>query len=118
MIDRKKALQKLWNDLCSVYVKTETFNKDTKLTDFTESLLYENQPCKLSIESLADAGEGKTASVSQSVTLFTDNNVDIPAGSRIDVTRDGRTLHYKRSGTPGIFTYHQEIPIELYEKWA
>ena len=118
MVSRKAALQTLWKDLCSVYVREQAVNPESKITEFSESLLFENQPCKLSIESTTPSGEGKTASVAQSAKLFIDSSLEIPAGSKISVTRNGKQYDFKRSGIAGVFEYHQEIPLELVKEWA
>jgi hypothetical protein len=115
----KTALQTLWNDLCTVYVQTKTQNPNNKRTEFVESVLFENQPCKLSFESLNSTSEnGNTASITQSAKLFLDNTLSVPSGSKIVVKRADMTFTFKRSGESGVFTHHQEIPLELFDGWA
>ena len=115
----KKALQKLWTDTCSVYVQDKKKNESTKRTEFVEVALFKNQPCKLSFESLTTTTESNNAPVvTQGVKLFIDNELSIPSGSKIEVTRKNKTFVYKSSGEPGVFTYHQEINLELFEGWA
>ena len=61
------------------------------------------------------------AAVSQSVKLFISPELVIPPGSRIDVLRPGevpRTFRYKSSGPAAVYPTHQEIPLELAEKYA
>ena len=119
MVNQANALQMLWKDTCSIYTKEKTTNSTTKRTEFTEELLYENQSCKLSFETLTSTtGMNHAPSISQGVKLFISNMLSIPAGSKIVVTRNGVQYIYKNSGEPGVFTYHQEIPLELFEGWA
>lgn len=119
MVDTSKALQKLWNDTCSIYTYGKTVNSTTKRTEFAESLLYENQPCKLSFETLTSTSEADHApSIAQGVKLFIDVGLSIPDGSKVVITRGLNTFTYKSSGEPGIFTNHQEINLELFEGWA
>ena len=115
---RQKALMRLWKDRCTVYLQHGAADPDTGLTAFEEQLLYEALPCKLSFETLPAAGAGSTAQVSQAVKLLLSAEYDIPAGSRIEVARGGRMFCYRRSGEPGIFTDHQEIPLELAKERA
>lgn len=116
---RKTALQTLWKDLCTVYVQTKTKNPNNKRTEFVESVLFENQPCKLSFESINSASEdGNTSSITQSVKLFLDNTLSVPSGSKIVVVRGNNIFTFKNSGEPGVFTYHQEIPLVLFDGWA
>lgn len=119
MVNQEKALQKLWKDVCSVYIQDKQTNPTTKRTEFVELLLIENQPCKLSFETLTSTNETDHApSVSQGAKLFVSNTLVIPEGSKIVVKRNASTFTYKQSGEPGVFTYHQEIPLELFKGWA
>lgn len=38
-IKRKQALKILWKDFCSIFVRGEVIDEETKLTDFREVLL-------------------------------------------------------------------------------
>lgn len=119
MVGQEKALQKLWKDVCSVFIQGKQKNEVTKRTEFNEIPLFENQPCKLSFETLTSTtGTNYAPSVSQGAKLFISNALKIPAGSKIVVTRNGVPFIYKQSGEPGVFTYHQEIPLELFKGWA
>jgi hypothetical protein len=116
---RETALQTLWNDTCTVYVQEKVQNPNNKRTEFVETVLFENEPCKLSFESINTTSEnGNISAVTQSVKLFLDNMLSVPSGSKIVVKRANNTFTYKKSGEPGIFTYHQEIPLELFDGWA
>lgn len=119
MVIQEKALKLLWKDTCSVFIQSKKTNETTKRTEFEEIPLYENQPCKLSFETLTSTTETDHApSVSQGAKLFVSNELFIPAGSKIVITRKNTTFSYKQSGEPGVFTYHQEIPLELFDGWA
>lgn len=118
---RKKALEMLWEDRCSIYHKEKVTDPVTKLTDFEEKPLFLDQPCKLSFESLASTEGDPVATVTQTVKLFISANLKIPPGCRIDVTRPkqpGRIFSYTNSGLAGVFTYHQEILLDPWEGWA
>ena len=120
MVSVRNALERLWTDRCAVYVRAETTDK-TGLTDFTETLLVENQPCKLSFETLGKASGDPVATAGQVVKLFLTPDIKIPAGSRIVVTRDGtlkRTFEFFSSGEPGVFHDHQEIFLEKKDRFA
>ena len=95
-IKRKQALKMLWKDSCSIFVREEVIDEETKLTDFRD----------------------ETAAVAQSAKLFLPSTCTVPAGSKIVVTRGERTFVFSRSGEPGIFTHHQEIPLEKFRGWA
>lgn len=119
MVNRKNALKTLWNDSCTVYVQTSVKNPNNKRTEFVETILFENQPCKLSFESLSTTTQNSHApAITQGAKLFLDNALSVPAGSKIVVARADKTFTFARSGEPGVFMYHQEIPLTLFEGWA
>lgn len=117
----RKALERLWKDRCTVYHRVKVTDPKTKLTDFDEKPLLQDQPCKLSFETLNSTDGDHVATVAQSVKLFISPDVEIPAGCKIVVTRFNdleRTFTYSRSGEPGIFTNHQEIMLEPFKGYA
>lgn len=118
---QRKALERLWKDHCTVYHRVKVTDPKTKLTDFDEKPLLQDQPCKLSFETLNSTDGDHVATVAQSVKLFISPDVEIPAGCKIVVTRFNdleRTFTYSRSGEPGIFTNHQEIMLEPFKGYA
>lgn len=118
---QRKALERLWKDRCTVYRRVKVTDPKTKLTDFDEKPLLQDQPCKLSFETLNSTDGDHVATVAQSVKLFISPDVEIPAGCKIVVTRFNdleRTFTYSRSGEPGIFTNHQEIMLEPFKGYA
>ena len=110
----RAALERFYSDTCTVYVQQESESDDC-LTRFESNVLYADQPCRLSFSSSTTASGDIVAAVSQSVKLV------IPPGSRIDVLRPGeipRAFHYKSSGPAPVYPTHQEIPLELAERYA
>lgn len=117
----RKALELLWRDRCTVIIHTKVTDPETKLTDFQEVTLLEDQPCKLSFETLTSNDGEPVAAVQQAVKLFLSPDVVIPAGCKIVVTRPNdltRQFVYTCSGEPGVFSDHQEINLTLFERWA
>jgi len=119
MVAHKKALQTLWTDTCSIYTYSKTLNELTKRTEFSETLLYSNIPCKLSFDSLATTNSSgdHVDSKTQNVILFTDNLIVIPVGSKVVVTREQNIFAYKVVGL-GMFHNHQEVKLTLFDGWA
>ncbi|MDD3020945.1 MAG: hypothetical protein PHX61_08225 [Alphaproteobacteria bacterium] len=117
-MDHKTAIRYFWKDLFAVTIHAKTTDPSTKITGFSDSVKYQDQPGKLSFETLTSTDQGDTSAVTQSVKLFCDPALEIPAGSKISITHAGRTVDYSRSGEPGIYTDHQEIPLELFRGWA
>ena len=118
---QRKALERLWKDRCTVYHRIKVKDPDTKLTDFEEKPLLQDQPCKLSFETLTSTNGDEVATAQQVVKLFLSPDVKVPAGCKIIVTRPNdveRTFTYSRSGEPGVFSNHQEIMLEPFRGWA
>ena len=109
----RQAIERLYKGLCSVRVKVSSVNKETGETVFTE------QPCRLSFSSRnSSAKDDGYNTVSQSVVLFIAPEIEIPSGSKITVTQNGKTTDYCRSGESAVYTSHQEIALELFEDYA
>ncbi len=122
MVDMPSPLASLWKDRCTIFIKKKVTDTFTKLTDFMEIPVINEEPCKLSFQTLAVNGEGDTAAmVAQSVKLFLSPDLEIPAGCKIVVKRFGtveREFIYARSGEPGIFSNHQEVPLTTWKEYA
>lgn len=117
MVSFRKALERLWTDTCTVITRAKVTDPVSHTTSFQDVNLLTDAPCKLSIESVAAAGEGDVATISQAVKLFLGNEVEIPSGASIIVTRDGRSTRYRMAGFPARFHQHQEISLELEEQY-
>lgn len=118
---QRKALERLWKDRCTVYKREKVKDSTTKLTDFEEKPLFQDQPCKLSFETLNSSSGDPVAVVSQTVKLFLSPDLEIPAGCKIVVTRFNdleRKFTYSKSGEAGVFTNHQEIQLVPFEGYA
>lgn len=118
MVRHKAALERRWKDQCSIFIQRKKTDPITKVTDFVETLLIQDQPCKLSFETLTSTNGENVATAEQSAKLFISSELVIPAGSKIVVSHGGRTFEFSQSGEPGIFTYHQEIQLQKFRKWA
>lgn len=109
-------LKRLWIGKCTIYeYKTIT---DPKTFQSTQQLVptLVDEPCRLSYryEQATNIQNG-AAVVSQSITLFIRPDLDIKAGSVIEITQHGRTTKFKGAGKPAVYTNHQELIMELYE---
>lgn len=118
---QRKALERMWKDRCTVIQRVKVTDPDTKLTDFSETPLLENQPCKLSFEKLTSTDGENTAAKFQNVKLFLSPDVVIPAGCKIVVQRFNevdREFTFSNSGEAGVFANHQEIYLTIWKGWA
>lgn len=117
----RKALQSLWTGVCTVYVRVPSPTPDpaTGRTVWAVEAVAEAVPCRLSFETLSETqDESSAAKVTQSVKLFLDPAVPLPAGSKLTVTQNGVTSEYVQSGEAAVYSNHKEVPLELFERWA
>ena len=115
----KKALMLLYEDICTIYANVPVMDEETGITEYQETALHENVLCRISFGSAAAAAADEVApEVQQTITLFLAPEVDVPAGCKISVTREGNTVDYCRSGVPSVYKTHQEIKLELFERYA
>jgi hypothetical protein len=116
----KAALQTLWKDRATI-TEYQEVQRENKSTGHQEIAVLENEPCKLSFETLATTNQTESAAeLVQKAKLFIDNGLNIKAGSKITVTQHetGRVFEFSQSGDAGVFTNHQEIMLAPFEGWA
>lgn len=119
MVDAGDALKNLLTDRCTITIQKEQKNPVNKQTEFIDTVLLSDEPCRVSFESISSTSpDNGTALVSQAVKLFLRPDVYIPSGSTITVTRKGRTETYVRSGKPSLYPSHQEIILKLKKERA
>ena len=115
----RKAIEMTYDCTCNV-IEQEEYKKENKSTRFRETTVAENKKCKLSFETITQNGQDDIkANVSQITKLFIAPEITIKDGSRIEVTDVlGKKTIYKSSGQPAIYQTHQEIMLELVERYA
>lgn len=115
----RKAVESLYNGICTVYEYQKVTDEITKLTGYKEVSVLEGQPCRLSFEKITTAIQSESsAAVVQGTKLFLSPDIIVKPGSKITVTQAGVTTDYTCSGIPAVYPYHQEIMLELFERWA
>lgn len=115
----RKALESTYEGECTIIEHRDVKDEVTKLSREEKVVVLQGQPCKLSFEKLAAASRTETAAaVSQGVKLFLAPEIGVNSGSRITVTQNGVTNEYCASGELAVYDTHQEIILELAERWA
>ena len=114
----RAAIESLYDGKCTVTVRQE-YEKDNGSTGFIDTVILEDEPCRLSFKNTSSTNEGEAAaSVSQVTELFISPEVDIPSGSKITVTQNGETVDYAKSGVKAKYETHQEIILTLLDRWS
>lgn len=115
----RKAIEATYFGTLMVTEMQKVKDERSKLTKDVEVVVLENQRCKLSFEKLQTAVQSDSAATITQVTkLFVSPDVSIKAGSKITVTQDSVTTDYTCSGVPAVYPTHQEIMVELFERWT
>lgn len=115
----RKAVESTYTDRATVTEWGKCKDKKTKLINFCEKTVLEDQPCKLSYEKLQNTAQGEAAaSAGQIIKLFLSPDIRIKPGSKITVTHVGLTEEFSHSGRAGIYFSHQEIMLIPFKGWA
>lgn len=115
----RKAIEATYFGTLTVTEMKKDRDAKTKLTKTEPVVVLENQPCKLSFETLKSAVQtDSAATVTQVTKLFVSPDVSIRVGSKITVTQDDVTTDYTRSGVPAVYPTHQEIILELFKEYT
>ena len=115
----RKAVEATYFGTLTVTEMIKVKDEKSKLTKTEPVVVLENQPCKLSFETLKAAVQtDSAANIAQITKLFVSPDVSIRAGSKITVTQDNVTADYTYSGVPAVYPTHQEIILTLFERYA
>lgn len=115
----RKAIEATYFGTLTVREMQKVKDDATKLTTQKGVVTLENIPCRLSFETLQAAVQtSSAATVTQGTKLFVSPDIEIKPGSKLTVTQDNVTTDYVRSGVPAVYPTHQEVMLELFEKYA
>lgn len=115
----RRAQESQYSGMMTVTERHKARDERTKLTTQDDVVVLEDQPCKLSFETLKSAQQTEAAaSITQAIKLFLAPEIVVKPGSKVTVTQDGFTADYRCSGVPAVYPTHQEIMLELFERWA
>lgn len=109
----RKAIESQYEHYCNIKEYQSIKDPVTKVTSKKEVIVLENQPCRLSYESVKQANQTESnATVQQIIKLFISPEIEIKEGSKIFVTHEGKTEEFKHTGKPAVYFSHQEIILE------
>lgn len=113
------VIERTYFGRCIIYEKQSYKDQQTKETKFSEVIVQDDIPCHLSYSStpVIRGGEGASA-LAQTIKLFLAPECLVAPGSRIEVTQDGITGSYCRSGQPAVYASHQEVELTLFKGYA
>jgi hypothetical protein len=115
----RQAIESTYQGVVTVIEHKKVTDPVTKLTDYVDNPVLENQPCKLSFETISAANQSSSAaSIAQATKLFLSPDIVIKPNSKLTVTQVGIATNYTSSGKPTMYPTHQEIMLQLFEGWA
>lgn len=119
-INIKNILNKLYTGVCNIYEYSNILDENSKTIKQFINIKYENINCRVSYYNnsyniLSSKEDTFNNIITQKIKLFLDNDIDIKAGSIIEVTQNGKTTKYKNSGEPVIYSNHQEIILDIFD---
>lgn len=115
----RKAQEQLYDGICTVTEYRKVKDEKTKLSGMSDVVVLEGQPCRISFSKVSPVVQSESAANAvQTIKLFISPDVTINPGAKITVTQNGVTTVFQSSGVPAVYATHQEIMLELFERWA
>lgn len=116
---RKAIERNHYDGMCTVTEHKKKVDKKTRISGYQDVVTLEDQPCHLIFKTVNSAKQSESAAaVEQATKLLISPDVTIKPGSKITVTQAGKTADYTYSGVPAFYPTHQEIMLELFERWV
>lgn len=108
-----------YDGFCTVTEHQQVTDERSRLTTHKDVVVIQDQACHLSFKTIKSADQSDTAAaVTQITKLFIAPEITIRPGSKITVVQSGTTGEYTHSGVPAVYDTHQEIILELFERWT
>lgn len=115
----RQAQESLYEGVATIIEYKKVKDEKTKTTKYENITIVEDQPCRVSFSNITTVSQGDSAaSKKQTIKLFISPDITIKPGSKIIVTQNGITTDYTYSGVPARYSTHQEIMLELFERWS
>ena len=114
----RKALESMYTDKLTVTEYQKVTDSITHVTESKGVQTLVDIPCRLSFQTVTSVDQDKVPFQTQIVKLFLAPEVVINPGSKITVQHAGVTTDYMQSGKPAVHTNHQEIVLELFDRYG
>lgn len=108
---QRKAIETTYTDTCNVYNFEKVLNGS--ITTNQKVIKYKNIKCALSQKSLKTSEQTESQNkVLYDAKLFLSPNIEIKAGSYIEIKRFDRILEFEQVGESFIYSTHQEVLLK------
>lgn len=114
----RTQIESTYTDTCSIWEEKKVIQPNGT-TAFEPTETKTNIPCRLSYKSINSTGMTNNAqAVQTAITLFINPDIIIQPGSKLVITRNGRTKEYGYSGEPAQYDTHQEFILNSFEGYS
>ena len=118
VVQIRTAVESLYDGKCTI-TEHQKVRKENGSTGFQDVVVHEDVPCRLTYSTIKSTNPGDTAStLVQVVKVFLSPDIRVKPGSKMTITQNDVTTEYKSSGEPGLYKTHQEIILEIFERWS
>lgn len=119
-MNHRKAIESLYKGLCDIYEYETSKDPVTGRTKKSKEFKMNASPipCRISYNSSQVITQAEGGILVQNIKLFLAPEIDIKPNSKIVVTQNGRTVAYKNSSVPMVYDSHQEINLEIFDRWS
>ena len=115
----RQAIESLYDGKCTITETREVENED-HTTSQEDVDVYTDIPCRLSVNTISAASDSDNgaASVSKVIKLFISPDVVITSGAKVTVTQCSLSGVYRSASEPAMYHSHQEVILELQDRWS
>jgi len=111
-------VQRLFDGNCDVIELVEKVD-GFGITQMEQSVVLENVPCRICYKNIKPAVKGKSSDyITQEVTLLIPPDIVIKNGSIVNVTQNGQSVCYRKTGEAAVYSSHREIRMVIMGRFA
>lgn len=119
-MSHRKVIESLYKGVCDIYEYKSSKDPATGRVGKPKEVKVNSKqiPCRLSYNSSQAVTQAEGGILVQNIKLFMAPEIVVKPNSKIVVTQNGRTVAYKNSSQPMVYESHQEINLEIFDRWA
>lgn len=115
----KTAIQSLWKYKCDVVVFDNESTEESPFVCPTERVICKDLPCHVRFYyyyTNTNTSSEENSKASQKATLFVDSDIDIPAGSKVYVSKGDYSQEFEYTGLMMGYDYHNEYGLAIIDR--
>lgn len=113
-----KIVEGFFDSLCNVISFVE-YTDEYGILQHSQKTVLKDIPCRVCYKSINSAATGKAADyITQKVILMVARDINIENGSLINVTKNGQTVAYQKTGEAALYDSHREIAMLLKDTFS